>query len=148
MDKTRQQLVLDIVRDIASLRRNMAVHRHEAHPPEQHLSGAQAELLFTVAHNQGLSIKDLAETMHVTGSAVTQLVESLVKIDMLVRESDPDDRRACCVRLSKKGSERFKKFKDHFIKKLSKLLNPLSDDELATFSNLFKKILENQKPQK
>lgn len=141
MKDARKDLILEIVEDMNRVRRTMA-ENHRFIPPKNHLPRAQAELLAIVSHQEGLSIKEIAGVMHVTGSAVTQNVEALVQAGLLIRESDPNDRRTCRVRLSEEGKERFKAFVKCRVKKLATMLGPLSDEELVTLRDLHRKILE------
>lgn len=56
---------------------------------------------------QGLRLGELSKRMMVTNGNLTGLVERLVQEGLVLREVDPDDRRAFIVRLSKAGRAKF-----------------------------------------
>lgn len=104
MGKKRQQLIREIIEVMAIMRRNMVTSRQKS--SRRHLNPAQAELLHIIVQHEGLSIKEIADILKITGSAVTQHVESLVKAGFVIREVDPKDRRTTRVRLSGKGAKK------------------------------------------
>lgn len=55
----------------------------------------------------GLRLSELSKRMMVTNGNLTGLVDRLVSEGLVIREADPDDRRAFVVRLSKAGSAIF-----------------------------------------
>lgn len=55
----------------------------------------------------GLRLSELSKRMMVTNGNLTGLVDRLVSEGLVLREADPDDRRAFVVRLSKAGSAIF-----------------------------------------
>ncbi len=56
---------------------------------------------------QGIRLGELSKRMMVTNGNLTGLVERLVQEGLVLREVDPDDRRAFVVRLSKAGRTKF-----------------------------------------
>ncbi len=56
---------------------------------------------------KGLRLGELSRRMMVTNGNLTGLVERLVQEGLVMRETDPDDRRAFIVRLSKAGKSKF-----------------------------------------
>lgn len=66
---------------------------------------AQQHVLSAVYSNPGpgLMIKDIALQLNLTPGAVSQTVESLVKMDAVERVASEHDRRAVIIRPSKKG---------------------------------------------
>jgi DNA-binding MarR family transcriptional regulator len=55
-------------------------------------------------HPDGIRMKAIATLMHVTPGAATQMVETFVKAGLAERFTNPDDRRAVYVRMSKRGA--------------------------------------------
>ena len=51
----------------------------------------------------GITLKELAESMKLAPATVSELVESLVKKDFLQRVQNPEDRRAVQITLTKHG---------------------------------------------
>lgn len=56
----------------------------------------------------GLRLGDLSRRMMVTNGNITGLIDRLVEEGLVVREADPDDRRAITVRLTRAGSTMFR----------------------------------------
>jgi DNA-binding MarR family transcriptional regulator len=56
---------------------------------------------------QGLRMSELSQRLMVTGGNVTGITDGLEKEGLVVRESDPSDRRAFKVRLTPEGQRQF-----------------------------------------
>ncbi|MFJ5265069.1 MarR family winged helix-turn-helix transcriptional regulator [Streptomyces sp. NPDC088387] len=72
--------------------------RVRAELPDARLRGAEVELLRLVAARPGIRISDAAKELYLAGNSVSTLVNQLAKDGWLVRETDPDDRRAALLR--------------------------------------------------
>lgn len=59
-------------------------------------------------HPDGLKMRELSERLMVTGGNVTGLTDRLVAEGLVERRDDPDDRRACTVRLTREGRRQFR----------------------------------------
>lgn len=57
---------------------------------------------------KGLRLGDLSRRLMVTGGNLTGLIDRLVEEGLVVRESDPEDRRAATVRLTRAGARIFR----------------------------------------
>ena len=66
------------------------------------LRGAQVELLRLVRGRPGIGVAAAAKELHLAGNSVSTLVNQLAADGLLVREADPQDRRA--VRLTVTGA--------------------------------------------
>jgi len=60
-------------------------------------------LLMQVHRREHCGISDLSENLEITNAATSQLVDKLVQAGLLLREEDPNDRRAKQVSLSSAG---------------------------------------------
>jgi DNA-binding MarR family transcriptional regulator len=56
---------------------------------------------------QGLQMGELSRRLLVTGGNVTGIVDQLERLGLIVRASDPSDRRAYLVKLTKEGKRQF-----------------------------------------
>jgi DNA-binding MarR family transcriptional regulator len=139
MDQKRAQLIKDIFEDMIRIRRKMADQRNCA-PVDCRIPPAQGIVLYILAGHGSLSIKEVAEMMWVSGSAATQLVDSLVNSGLLTRETDENDRRTVKISLTDKGKNQVKKLKKFHLENISQLLEPLSEQELESFRDLQRKI--------
>ncbi|MFA6815821.1 MAG: MarR family winged helix-turn-helix transcriptional regulator [Lentisphaeria bacterium] len=80
-----------------------------------------------------LMLKDIAEELHLTPGAISQLVETLVNADLLVRTRNEQDRRAISIELSKTGLELYKQSNDFFVKLANKLFTKIPQEKKAVF---------------
>ncbi|MFC1419525.1 MarR family winged helix-turn-helix transcriptional regulator [Streptacidiphilus cavernicola] len=70
------------------------------------LRGAQVELLRLVRGHPGIGVAAAARELHLAGNSVSTLVNQLVADGLLVREPDPQDRRAVRLTVSGAAAER------------------------------------------
>ncbi|MFE0464013.1 MarR family winged helix-turn-helix transcriptional regulator [Kitasatospora sp. NPDC058965] len=73
---------------------------------EPRLRGAQVELLRLVMANPGLRVSEAAKELFLAGNSVSTLVNQLVTAGLLVREVDPQDRRAARLQVTEQAVER------------------------------------------
>lgn len=64
---------------------------------------AQCHVLVELGRSEKLSINDLAEILRLDKSTVSRSVDNLVNTGLVLRETDPDDRRYVTLRLSDRG---------------------------------------------
>ena len=88
----------------------------------------------------GITLKELAESMKLAPATVSELVESLVKKDFLQRVQNPEDRRAVQITLTPHGQTLL----DESIKRVEglceKLLNGLTPAERTAMLGALTKI--------
>ncbi len=105
---------------MATTRALRRVVRRQLRPqtPGPALRGAQLELLRVVQGEPGIGVAAAARALHLAGNSVSTLVNQLVDHGMLVRETDPDDRRAIRLRLTEAASQRlefWRQARDEFV---------------------------------
>ena len=106
-------------------------------------SPAQIELIHIIAGRGVVTVKDIAKTMRVSGSAVTQFADPLVKAGLIEREHDADDRRIVNISLSKAGRKKLSGLEIHGKDHMALMFEPLTNDELKTLRDLHRKIINN-----
>ncbi|MFA6042192.1 MAG: MarR family transcriptional regulator [Patescibacteria group bacterium] len=138
--QSRQQLIEQFQEGIRAIGRKLwsgvghTLAKCTLHP-------GQARLLYLM-HQQGTTTtKVLATVLGTTPSAATQLVESLVQLGLVARKADTRDRRVAWLTLSPKGRKTFATFHRAHLRRLAKLLQPLTNAELAQFTSLQRKLL-------
>ena len=112
---------------------------------DSRMSPSQVEVLWHVSKQTDMSIKEVANNLHITPSAVTQLIEPLVKEGCLLRNTDPSDRRSVMLHVSPTGKKDLEIVHKARVAWMSTLLKPLSDQELETLVSLFEKIVIKKK---
>jgi DNA-binding MarR family transcriptional regulator len=82
----------DLAAVVARLRRVLrrAVRRHAVDP----LPPAASDVLMAVANRPGVGVTEVADELRLAPNTVSTLVRQLVERDLLVRSTDPADRRA------------------------------------------------------
>jgi DNA-binding MarR family transcriptional regulator len=138
MDKTREDLMQTLIQRMMSIMRH--VH-HSSIPSEPPLSPPQLHLLFSIASKQeGISVKGLAERTSVTPGAITQFVDGLVEMGLVMREGDPNDRRIVRLKLTELAKSQFEHFRKDYLTSASRVFDVLSNDEIKQLIALFDKI--------
>ena len=82
---------------------------------------------------EGLKMGELSKRMMVTGGNVTGITDQLVSEGLVVREDNPNDRRAYIVKLTADGRRMFKRMAESHEKWIVELLSGMSDKERQQF---------------
>ena len=96
------------------------------------ISIAQMGLLIFLNDNQPIMGKDVATDMHISRSAVTQLVDGLYDKGLITRTEDPDDRRGTHISLTKSGSAKLRMLNKKRRELFNLLVTDLSEDQITT----------------
>lgn len=104
------------------------------------LTFSQMRILRTVKNSPGIGIKELATSLSITSSAATQQVDNLVRKGYLTRKANTEDRRSLNLRLSANLSNRLEEIETAFIEEMIGRFGVLSDDELAAYAELNRRI--------
>ena len=96
---------------LVALRRWMAVfmqrsmHDFARYARTSGFSLSQLGALFQIRRGGGTGVTDLGDSLGVTSSAASQMLERLVQLGLIVRSEDPADRRVKRIALSDKGRQ-------------------------------------------
>ena len=99
------EVVTELMRLTAGLRR-IARRRVTSELGVSPLPEAQRELLLVVEANPGIGVAAAAARLGLAGNSVSTLVNALVEAGLLVRETDPSDRRAVRLTLTAAATQR------------------------------------------
>jgi DNA-binding MarR family transcriptional regulator len=139
----RKKIIEEIIENFRTLARRIMAEGHrglERCP----ITPTQAQILFIVLRQKNISVKELAEKLAISSSAVVQLIEELVKKGYLIRKNNPKDHRFVEIAISETTKKQAKLLKRNFFKQLISLFNNLSDTELIQYNYLNKKILREK----
>lgn len=115
--------------------------RHNSEPSVPFLSHPMVHVLFTVAiHEQGLSVKDLAEHIGVTPGAATQFVNTLVEHGLIDREMDASDRRIVRLKASQLAMDNMERIKKKGLAVGLKIFEPISDEDIRRLIDILSQI--------
>jgi len=130
---SRDQYIQSIIQSFIAFRKGLVKDVHG-------VSHAQTDAMFCVFENGSLTVGELAQLLHITPGAATQLTDTLVKANHIERVPDSNDKRITHIELSDEGRKVLEDAKKQKLEKLQKVLAPLTSDELKTLANLLEKV--------
>jgi DNA-binding MarR family transcriptional regulator len=108
------------------------------------LDRAAATLLFKLAvQGDSLRVTDLAELLGVDTPTVTRKVQQLERDGMVIRQTDPDDRRASRIRLTSDGHRTIERVRRARRVWLEQVLHDWGDDDLSALADLLSRFAED-----
>jgi DNA-binding MarR family transcriptional regulator len=143
MGMAREGVIQEIVENVLFLWRDMIGRRRNTSGGNT-ISRVQGVVLTIAGHHDGLSIKDVAERMGISGSAATQLVESSVRDGLLLRGVDPRDRRVMRISVTPLGRSKLESFRKARVDTMNELLSGLDNGEIEAFRDLLRKIVRKE----
>lgn len=132
----REELVQGIIENLAKCQRPAM----KAGWKQLGLSHAQMSMLYLIYYHKKSSVKEAADFLGITKSAITQLMDPLVDKGLVSRTPDPKDRRIVRLSLTAKGSHLLSKLAKFKFAGLRTALENLSDQELNQLDKLHKKM--------
>ena len=105
------------------------------------LSTAQAAVLILVAESEPVTQKFLADRLKQNESAMTAMVNRLLKLGYLTRHRSETDGRAWQLRTTRKGKAALDKMRKPFGRINGKLDARLSEKEIATLAKSLKTVI-------
>ncbi len=111
---------------------------------------AQLRILNYIRFSPGESvkIKEIADALHTTPAAASQIVERMVQIGIVERTRVPGDRRSVQVTFSPEGRECFDQFDATAEEMMKHLLRDVSKEKLLIFREVLDSLLEAIKVEK
>ena len=104
------------------------------------LSHAQVGMLHLLFHHAHASVKETADYLGVTKSAVTQLADPLVAKGFVTRQNDSKDRRIVRMGLTAEGARELKSLAKHKFDGVRAALDKLNDKDLEQLHKLYQKM--------
>lgn len=138
----RSELVAELMTRIGSIKRLMHAQRYTCNAAGETVSGPQVALLFATKKHGSLSQHELAKHLFMTPGGVSQLVEQLIDLELIVRTQSTTDRRSYELSLSEAG----RSLTDTVAAKHQRIVQAttadISDHELAQFVAVLDKIAD------
>ena len=111
------------------------------------LSVRQQKTLFAVItmtkyNPSGVNLKELAARMNITVPAASVLVEAMVQRGFLVREVNPHDRRAVCIKISSTGQRIFDVIHQEISIHIAKLAALITPAEREVFEKVIQRFYD------
>ena len=133
---SREELIQGIVEDLARCQRPAL----DAGWKQLGLSHAQMSMLYLLFYHKQSSVKQIAEYLGISKSAVTQLMDPLVNEGLVQRQPYLKDRRIVHLSLTPDGLATIKKMAKYKFAGLRSRLESLSTAELDSLSSLCRKL--------
>ena len=90
----------------------------------------------TRSRSEGIMLKELAENLSLSSSAVSVMVDAMVRRSILERQVSPDDRRRVMIRISRNGEEIDEKYDRFFDDISARFAETQSPENLQIFLNV------------
>jgi DNA-binding MarR family transcriptional regulator len=104
------------------------------------LSHAQVGMLYLLSHHKQSNVKQTADFLGISKSAVTQLADPLESKGLISRSNDQADRRIVWLSLTPSGSKVLKTIAKHKFDGLRSALETISADELDSLHRIYTKL--------
>ena len=82
----------------------VVIRRMRAQGPGEPVDLPSLYVLQTVLTSPGIRVSEVAGSIGLDSSTVSRHINNLEKVGYIVREADPRDKRATCLRLTEEGS--------------------------------------------
>ena len=111
--------------------------------PGQKITFSRIRVLTYLAQAQGekVSIRDLAEELGVTSGGVSQMVDSLVKSDMVCRTSSKDDRRVVYLSISDSAKKSLEVLSKYLHDRVAKAMAKIPDQDREVMARSLRTLL-------
>lgn len=162
MNKEREEKIEKLLKEMFMAFRSMRPehdHEHEKEhkgfgPFGKHKFGhfghnfghGHRDLFFRLMKEKnGVSVKEIAESLHVTAGAVTQMVDKAIEMGVVTRQEDPKDRRSQIIKLSEKAKDKVKDFRKRLLERVAPRFDNLTDQEVLQLTTLLSKVNRSEK---
>jgi len=103
---------------------------------------AQCNALMAIAERVEVSLKELADILHVSPPSASAMVDRLVEMGMLEREQSKLDRREVRIRLSARGTLHYQEMEVQILAYISELLGKLGPAYASQWCDVYAQIRE------
>ena len=142
--KEKDQLIEKIINNFQAIKRSIATEGHFM-TKDNTVTMAQVTVLFFLQKNGGMNLTEIAGILGISKSAVTQLVEGLVKQKLVIREGDLSDRRILHVKPSVKGENYLESVRKKSFNKIFTIFEVLNNQELKELELVTSKLIKQKK---
>jgi DNA-binding MarR family transcriptional regulator len=109
------------------------------------LKHSEVMILFAIKETEndypdGINVSDLSTFVRVKPPSITPAITTLEKSDMILRFTDPTDRRIIRLKLTTKGNALVVKHMDHFVAHIKGLVTYLGPEKSTTLADLMNEV--------
>ncbi len=106
------------------------------------LTMAQMHALMAIHGCGQVSIKELAESLHVSAPSASTMVDRLVEAGMVSREQSQADRRGVVIQLSQQGKEGIQELEQTVLQFLAEIMEKIGPEYTAQWCQVYERIRE------
>jgi MarR family transcriptional regulator, 2-MHQ and catechol-resistance regulon repressor len=126
---------------IILMRSSQTVHKKESKTiKEGGLTVSQFAVLEILYHKGNLRICEIIEKALSTGGNMTVVIDNLAKDGLVVRSTDPDDRRVSLINITEKGRKLIDDIFPGHLENINEIFNVLTAEEKKKLISLLKKL--------
>jgi len=103
---------------------------------------AQGNALMAISERGEVSLKELADMLHVSPPSASAMVDRLVEMGLLEREQSKVDRREVRIHLSGEGALQFQEMEAQILDYIAELLAKLGPEDSARWCDVYARIRE------
>lgn len=137
---TRAETLQNISNAWRGIKQHMHVRIGERVRAERVTSLPQCMALGSICARTDMTVKKIAELLGITSPAATQLIQELASQDLVKKVPNPEDSRSLLLHPTAAGKRNLAKTDKIVTQEFEKILTSLTDDELAEYARLTKKI--------
>jgi len=111
--------------------------------PGQKITYSRIRVLTYLAQANGdkVNIHDLSEELGITSGGVSQMIDSLVKSDMVCRTTSKEDRRVVYLSISESAKKRLDHISSFLHERMAHAMNKMSEEKRAQLAESLRTIL-------
>jgi DNA-binding MarR family transcriptional regulator len=132
----REETLDQLISNSFQIKQLFAAHAHACLPDERLQNGLQSMALGYLEHHSAATVTELADALQVSASSATQLVERLVRDDLVSRSDDQDDRRVTRLHTTDAGSAAHERNRLALRGRVAAALEGISDTDLSELIRL------------
>ncbi len=102
----------------------------------------QASVLMMLMHEHDQTITQLAVTLGVSRSALSQLLDGLIARGFIARTVSTQDRRVAHVALTDRGKEHLKQMRQEGTREMTHMFDQLNDEEIDQIERITAKLAQ------
>ncbi|MDR9417622.1 MarR family winged helix-turn-helix transcriptional regulator [Gracilimonas sp.] len=110
------------------------------HLSDANLTVSQFGTLEALLHVGPLNQRELGQKLLKSGGNITLVIDNLQKSGLVQKKTDPNDRRAVIISLTKKGREFIEDFFPQHLEKIKEEFSVLSSEEKEQLASICKKL--------
>lgn len=140
--RAAQEAFIPTMRELVRTYQAFAAYS-EGHVRQFGLTPSQFDVVATLGNTEGMSMGDISEKTLITKGTLTGVIDRLIKKDLVVRESPPENRRTVIVRLTSEGQQLFETAFPAHIAYLKQQFENLESSELELLKILLSRLRQN-----